>query len=66
MKYRKSLPFSERWCTRYLPKPNKALYKLIQARIIAMYPILKDKDNGMVSQAEHSVIVTDDGCEVIT
>jgi len=65
-KYRRSLPFSERWCSRYLPKPNKALYKLVQARIISMYPILKDKDGGMVSQTEHSVIVTDDGCEVIT
>ncbi len=65
-RYRKSLPFSERWCTRYVQNPNKALYKLIQARIISMYPILKDKAGGMVSQAEHSVIVTDDGCEIIT
>ncbi len=64
--YRKSLPFSERWCTRYLPNPSKALHKLMQARIISMYPILKDKGNGMVSQAEHSVIVTKNGCEVIT
>lgn len=66
MKYRKSLPFSERWCTRYLPKPNKALFKLVRRQIISMYPILKDKESGMVSQTEHSVIVTDDGCEVIT
>ena len=66
MKYRKTLPFSERWCARYLPKPNKALYKLVRAQTISMYPILKDKDGGMVSQAEHSVIVTDDGCEVLT
>ena len=66
MKYRKTLPFSERWCTRYVKNPNKALYKLIQARAISMYPILKDKSGGMVSQTEHSVIVTKDGCEVIT
>jgi len=66
MKYRKALPFSERWCARYLPKPNKALYKLVRAQTISMYPILKDKDGGIVSQAEHSVIVTEDGCEVIT
>lgn len=66
MKYRKTLPFSERWCTRYIPNPNKALYKLIQARVISMYPILKDRNGGMVSQAEHSVIVTKDGCEVFT
>ena len=65
-KYRKTLPFSERWCARYLPNPNKAIYKLIQARVISMYPILKDKDAGMVSQAEHSVIVIKDGCEVFT
>ncbi len=66
MKYRRELPFSERWCARYLPKPNKALYKLVRAQVIAMYPILKDKDGGMVSQTEHSVIVTDDGCEIFT
>ena len=66
MKYRSSLPFSERWCARYLPKPNKALFKLVRSQIIAMYPILKDKDGGMVSQTEHSVIVTEDGCEVYT
>lgn len=65
-RYRKSLPFSERWCTRYLPNPNKALFKLVQARVITMYPILKDKGSGMVSQAEHSVIVTKNGCEIIT
>ena len=65
-RYRKSLPFSERWCTRYLPNPNRALHKLAQTRIISMYPILKDKGGGMVSQTEHSVIVTDDGCEVYT
>ena len=65
-RYRKTLPFSERWCTRYLPNPNRALHKLAQARIISMYPILKDKGGGMVSQTEHSVIVTDDGCEVYT
>jgi methionyl aminopeptidase len=64
--YRKSLPFSERWCNRYLPNPKKALHRLMQNRIISMYPILKDKGSGMVSQAEHSVVVTKDGCEVIT
>ncbi len=66
MKYRRSLPFSERWCTRYLPKPNKALYKLVRTQIISIYPILKDKDGGMVAQTEHSVIITKDGCEVFT
>jgi methionyl aminopeptidase len=65
-KYRNSLPFSERWCSRYLPKPNKALFKLVRAQIIAIYPILKDKSGGFVSQAENSVIVTEDSCEVIT
>ncbi|WP_455391613.1 type II methionyl aminopeptidase [[Eubacterium] cellulosolvens] len=66
MKYRRSLPFSERWCSRYLTKPNKALFKLVRGQLISMYPILKDKDGGMVSQTEHSVVITEDGCEVIT
>lgn len=63
---RKGLPFSERWCYRYTKKSTKVIQKLVQDRAITMYPILKDVNNGMVAQTEHTVIVTDNGTEIIT
>ncbi|MGP8331740.1 MAG: type II methionyl aminopeptidase, partial [Methanosarcinaceae archaeon] len=33
---------------------------------IMSYPVLKEVEGGLISQAEHTVIVTDDGCEIIT
>lgn len=63
---RKGLPFSERWCYRYTKKAQKLLQKLVSERAVTMYPILKDVNSGMVAQTEHTVIVTEDGCEIIT
>jgi methionyl aminopeptidase len=63
---RKGLPFSERWCYRYSKKAQRVLQKLVQERAITMYPILKDIKNGMVAQTEHTVLVTKDGCEILT
>jgi len=34
--------------------------------LITPYPVLRDRDKGMVAQAEHTVIVTKDGCEITT
>jgi methionyl aminopeptidase len=39
---------------------------LDKANIIRPYPILKEVQGGLISQAEHTVIITKDGCEVIT
>jgi methionyl aminopeptidase len=63
---RKGLPFSERWCYRYSKKAQRVLQKLVQERAVTMYPILKDIKNGMVAQTEHTVLVTKDGCEILT
>lgn len=63
------LPFTERWLTRRgisLPKINFALKELDNLGILRKYPPLPDKNKGIVSQAEHTVIVTKGGCEVTT
>jgi len=57
----KSLPFAKRWLT---GRVDLGLKQLEAAGIIHAYPVLKDK--GLVSQAEDTLIVTTDGCEVIT
>ncbi|MDI6887300.1 MAG: type II methionyl aminopeptidase [Candidatus Thermoplasmatota archaeon] len=61
-----TLPFAERWCYGIVDKPAPALRELMKARIVVTYPILKEVANSVVSQAEHTVLVTDTGCEVIT
>ena len=55
------LPFTTRWLTRKFPagKVNFALRELKQLEIIRDYPPLIDQNHGMVSQAEHTVLVKD-------
>lgn len=57
----KTLPFAKRWLQ---GRVDMSLRQLEVAGIIRSYPILKDR--GLVSQSEDTVIVTVDGCEVIT
>lgn len=57
----KSLPFAKRWLK---GRVDIGLRQLETAGVIRAYPILKDR--GLVSQAEHTLIVTAGGSEVIT
>ncbi len=59
----KTLPFAKRWLGGNV---DFAMLSLVKANIIQPYPILKEVDGGLISQAEHTIIVTADGCEVIT
>ncbi len=59
----KTLPFAKRWLGE---RVDFALVQLVRAGVIQPYPILKEIKGGLISQAEHTIIVTNDGCEVIT
>jgi methionyl aminopeptidase len=59
------LPFAERWVARD-KKSEFMLRILIKNGIIFPYHILKEKTDAPVTQAEHSVIVQEDGCEIFT
>lgn len=63
-----TLPFAERWIAHLMPrlKLNHAMRQLISAKALYAYHILREKEHGTVSQAEHTVIVTKDGCEITT
>lgn len=61
-----TLPFAERWCTRFDKKAPSYLQRLLRRRFVQTYPVLRDVRKGIVSQAEHTVIVTEDGCEITT
>ncbi len=60
----RTLPFAGRWIEG--PRAEMALRRLKQASAIHGYPVLKEDDGRLVSQAEHTVIVTEDGCEILT
>ena len=55
------LPFSKRWLTKkFGAKANFALRDLLQLDIIRGYPPLSDIQKGLVSQAEHSLLIDDE------
>ena len=60
----KTLPFARRWLD--TSRAKMALRRLEQQNVVHGYPVLKEQDGSLVSQREHTVIVTEDGCEVTT
>lgn len=60
----RELPFAKRWLVS--DKLDFSLLQLEKAGILRSYPVLIEKTGGLVSQAEHTVIITSDGCEVTT
>jgi methionyl aminopeptidase len=55
------LPFTTRWLAKKIPlaKVNFAIRELLRAGIIKSYPPLPEKNKGIVTQAEHSMIIGD-------
>lgn len=58
------LPFADRWLEG--GRTEMSLRRLERADCIRSYPVLKESEGELVSQAEHTLIVTEDGCEVTT
>ncbi|MCK9277628.1 MAG: type II methionyl aminopeptidase [Methanoculleus sp.] len=61
---RRGLPFARRWVPG--DKVEIGLLALVRAGILHPFPMLHDVPGSFVSQAEHTLIVTDGGCEVTT
>jgi len=61
---RHGLPFARRWLTG--DKLDLTLASLVRSGHLHAYPVLRDVPGSLVSQAEHTVIVTGDGCIVTT
>ncbi len=62
----KTLPFAQRWFEESFSNSEIILKKMSFSGLIKQYPQLIDAKRGIVSQKEHTVILTEDGCEVIT
>ena len=64
----RTLPFASRWVIRKFntSEGNSAFQELLKTKCVMSYPQLLEKTRAKVAQAEHSVIITKDGCEVTT
>jgi methionyl aminopeptidase len=60
----KTLPFAKRWFSSH--RTDFALKQLERIGAIKSFPVLKEVSGGLISQAEHTVIVQKEGCEVTT
>ncbi len=63
-----NLPFAGRWLVKIVRKEevNKTISFLLKRRIIAPYKSLIEANKGIVTQAEHTLLVKKNGCEVLT
>jgi methionyl aminopeptidase len=64
----RTLPFASRWVLRSFQTPTagESFNQLLGAKCVMSYPQLVEKSRAKVAQAEHTVILTGDGCEVTT
>jgi methionyl aminopeptidase len=64
VKDRRGLPFARRWLGG--GKMDLTLAGLMRAQVLHGYPVLSDVAGSLVSQHEHTIIVTEDCCTVTT
>jgi len=64
----RTLPFAERWLISVVSKEqHKAAFKeLLASKAVMSYPVFVEVSKKPVAQAEHTVLLKDDGCEVLT
>lgn len=64
----RTLPFAERWLNSIMPKQHRqeALKELLSSKAIMGYPVFVEISRKPVAQAEHTVLVTEEGCIVLT
>jgi methionyl aminopeptidase len=64
----RTLPFAERWLQNVIPqeKYQEAFHELLSSKCVMQYPVFVEASGKTVAQAEHTVLVIEDGCSVLT
>ena len=64
----RTLPFAERWLQGVVPKEQhrKAFNELLASKALMQYPVFIEASRRTVAQAEHTVMIVEDGCLVLT
>lgn len=63
------LPFAERWLRKEFTSKmlvSVSLKELLVNGIIRGYPVLREAGNGLVSQAEHTIVIEEKGARILT
>lgn len=59
----RGLPYTPRWIEGFNGKVHEQLVRLGRVHV---YPVLVERSKQPVAQSEHTVVITENGCEVIT
>ena len=64
----RTLPFAERWLQDIVPNQcfKEAFHELVTSKTLAEYPVFVEASQKVVAQAEHTVLLVEDGCVVLT
>jgi len=64
----RTLPFAERWLQDVAPQEHhrEAFQELLSSKAIMAYPIFIEVSRKPVAQAEHTVLIVEDGCLILT
>jgi methionyl aminopeptidase len=64
----KTLPFAERWLQGIVPQESyrEAFRELLSSKVLMGYPVFVEASKKPVAQAEHTVLIVEDGCVVLT
>ncbi|PIX31738.1 type II methionyl aminopeptidase [Candidatus Bathyarchaeota archaeon CG_4_8_14_3_um_filter_42_8] len=64
----RTLPFAERWLQGIVPKEHhrEAFRELLSSKALMGYPIFVEVSRKPVAQAEHTVLIVEDGCVILT
>jgi methionyl aminopeptidase len=64
----RTLPFAERWLSKAdsVRNVDAAFDELIRSKCVLGYPVLVERSGEPVAQAEHTVLITEDGYENLT
>ncbi|MEL9998585.1 MAG: type II methionyl aminopeptidase [Thermoplasmata archaeon] len=60
------LPFSSRWIYRDFNNPEKIMDLILKSNSVYKYPILKERRKGLISQFEHTFVLTEDRIYITT
>jgi methionyl aminopeptidase len=64
----RTLPFAERWLKGVVPDQyhREAFNELLNSKALMYYPVFIEESRKTVAQAEHTVMIVEDGCVVLT
>ncbi|MFB3888180.1 MAG: type II methionyl aminopeptidase [Candidatus Bathyarchaeia archaeon] len=64
----RTLPFAERWLKNAIPSKEhrEAFAELLKTKAVMAYPVFVEVTKKPVAQAEHTVLLKEDGCVVLT